>query len=131
MSAPPPPYHQDYSKPPMGYPPPHYNGNGAPPQPAPGFHLPPPQNHQPQVVIVTAPALGSHKARITCRNCRSDVETSTDKKPSLYAWICAGLMCFFGCVCGCCLIPLCVDSCMDTHHACPNCGAHCGTHRAF
>lgn len=30
---------------------------------------------------------------------------------------------------GCCLIPCCIDECMDVHHTCPNCKAYLGRHR--
>ncbi|CAG5103941.1 Similar to Litaf: Lipopolysaccharide-induced tumor necrosis factor-alpha factor homolog (Mus musculus) [Cotesia congregata] len=32
------------------------------------------------------------------------------------------------CFLGCCLIPCCIDECMDVHHTCPNCKAYLGRH---
>lgn len=29
----------------------------------------------------------------------------------------------------CCLIPCCIDECMDVHHTCPNCQAYLGRYR--
>ncbi|ODM92307.1 Lipopolysaccharide-induced tumor necrosis factor-alpha factor [Orchesella cincta] len=147
MSAPP-LYPDPSGTPQKAYPPPYDAGMQQGAAPPPGFYQPPVQaapyqpqpqaapvlmvgQTQPQVVVVGTTSLGTHKARITCRNCRNEIQTSTDKKPSIFSWISAGVLCIFGCVCGCCLIPFCVDSCMDTHHSCPNCGAHLGTHRAF
>lgn len=35
----------------------------------------------------------------------------------------------FSCWLGCCLIPCCIDECMDVHHSCPHCKAYLGRHR--
>ncbi|ODM94196.1 Lipopolysaccharide-induced tumor necrosis factor-alpha factor [Orchesella cincta] len=137
MSAP--PYIPDSSKGPPGYPPPYDAGvSTGPPQP--GFHQPHPQvgtatvhvlTTQPQPVLIVGPGLGTHNAQMTCPHCRSEIQTKTDKKPSIVAWISAAVCCLVGCWLGCCLIPLCVDSCMDVDHRCPNCNAHLGTHRSY
>jgi len=37
----------------------------------------------------------------------------------------SSVRCWFGC----CLIPCCIDECMDVHHTCPNCKAYLGRHR--
>ena len=33
------------------------------------------------------------------------------------------------CWMGCCLIPCCMDECMDKEHSCPNCKAFLGKYR--
>ncbi|ODM94195.1 Lipopolysaccharide-induced tumor necrosis factor-alpha factor [Orchesella cincta] len=85
---------------------------------------------QPQVVLVTAPALGPENVRITCSNCHREIQTSIEKKPSVVAFISAAVMFLFGCWL-CCCIPFCMDSCMDVNHKCPSCGVHLGTHKAY
>ncbi|CAL8139176.1 unnamed protein product [Orchesella dallaii] len=127
--------------------PPPYNPNSStqpPSYPSPGFQEPYPQaapciivhdvstpQQQPQLqqMIIVGPALGSHNARITCPHCKTEIQTKTDKKPGVVAWVSSGVLCFFGCWLGCCLIPFCIDSCMDVDHKCPNCDAHLGTHK--
>ncbi|CAL8139168.1 unnamed protein product [Orchesella dallaii] len=144
MSAP--PYYPDITKGQMGYPPP-YDGMGRPEDaagagaPPPGFYQPTQNHNQPipvpmvattnRAVTVQNASVGRYNARVTCSNCRNEVQTLIDKKPSIVAWISAGVLVVFGLFCGCCLIPFFVDACMDTHHGCPNCGAHLGTRRAF
>ncbi|ODM94194.1 Lipopolysaccharide-induced tumor necrosis factor-alpha factor [Orchesella cincta] len=135
MSAP--PLYPDPSElPQKAYPPPYDAGMQQGAAPPPGLYYPPVQaspnlmmaGQPPQVVIPCYLPLGSHKASITCRHCQNEIQTNVDRKPSRVAWFYASCLCFAGCVCGCCLIPFCMDSCMDTHHACPNCGAHLGTY---
>ncbi|ODM92308.1 Lipopolysaccharide-induced tumor necrosis factor-alpha factor [Orchesella cincta] len=84
-----------------------------------------------QKISVRAPTFRSQSARLICQNCHKDIQTKTDKNPSVIAWLSATVIALCGCFCGCCLIPLCTDSCMDTDHSCPECGAHLGAYRAF
>ncbi|CAL8139166.1 unnamed protein product [Orchesella dallaii] len=138
MAASAPPY-QGYPIQPQLYPPLFKENDdvspSAPPPPSYTPYSQEQQHHlqfQSQVMVsVPAPELGSHKVRMICRYCQSDIETRTDKKASIVAWISSGVMCFFGLFCGCCLIPFCIGPCQDTWHSCPKCGAHLGTNRAF
>ncbi|ODM90160.1 Lipopolysaccharide-induced tumor necrosis factor-alpha factor [Orchesella cincta] len=77
------------------------------------------------------PGLGSTNVRLTCRYCRNEIQTIIEKKPSMVAWISVGVIAICGGIFGCCLIPLCVDSCMDTYHTCPTCGAPVGKYKAL
>lgn len=36
---------------------------------------------------------------------------------------------FFRCFCGPCLIPFCLDECMNIKHTCPECNAYLGLYR--
>ncbi|CAL8116142.1 unnamed protein product [Orchesella dallaii] len=104
------------------------------PPPFPLLNPPPPPHFPPnQEAIVSSPLsqLGKTHVRLRCRYCRSEIESSVEKKPSQFAWVSVGVIALCGGIFGCCLIPLCMDSCMDTYHSCPNCGAQLGTYRAF
>ncbi|CAL8139178.1 unnamed protein product [Orchesella dallaii] len=128
-----------YNPDPFNQPPPPPYSAEKPPEP--GFHQPYPPPRPPvpaattTVHVVTQPLpqqmviIGSLNGRITCPNCNHVIQSKTTKSPGLIAWISAGALCLFGCWFGCCLIPFCVDSCMDVEHRCPNCDAHLGTQR--
>ncbi|ODM92306.1 Lipopolysaccharide-induced tumor necrosis factor-alpha factor [Orchesella cincta] len=139
-----PPYNQGSSNLPPSYPPqgfkpvvyPNlYSGNvevsepSAPPPPPGYFQQSQAQPAQPQMLIVGVAILGPTTTRMTCGSCHTEIQTSTNKKPSIVAFLSAGIMCVLGLIC--CIIPFFVDSCKDTEHTCPNCGAYLGTHRAF
>lgn len=86
---------------------------------------------QPQttVVHVATAGLGPGPARIRCTNCGQDIVTTTSKTPGLLTYLAIGFCLLIGCWAGCCLIPCCVDSCLDTEHTCPNCKARLGAHK--
>ncbi|CAL8139164.1 unnamed protein product [Orchesella dallaii] len=88
----------------------------------PGSHL---------VQILQPYSFGSKSAKVTCSKCQREVLTEMDKHPSVTAWISAAIIAICGCFCGCCIIPLCMDSCMNTEHGCPECGTHLGSHKPF
>lgn len=46
----------------------------------------------------------------------------------MIAYVSGIVIALLGCVFGCCLIPCCIDECMDIHHTCPNCKAYLGRH---
>lgn len=62
-------------------------------------------------------------------SCGCEVETKTKTTPGLIAYISGFLLAALGCWFGCCLIPCCIDECMDVHHQCPSCGTYLGRHR--
>ncbi|CAL8139180.1 unnamed protein product [Orchesella dallaii] len=134
MSAPP-PYNPEYSSnhpPPSVYPSLHDTEMTEVPPPA-GFVQPAhPIVQQPQqTVVVVASTFGPHSTQVTCPHCGTQCQTKTEKNPSIVAYISTVAICCLGGWLGCCLIPLCIDACMDTQHGCPNCGAQLGTYRAF
>ncbi|ODM94191.1 Cytochrome P450 3A9 [Orchesella cincta] len=52
---------------------------------------------QQQTIIVTAPSFGTHNATVTCSNCGNNVQTKTEKHPSVVAWISSVALCCLGC----------------------------------
>ncbi|VVD02805.1 LITAF domain-containing protein-like [Leptidea sinapis] len=82
----------------------------------------------PQIVTTVVP-LGPHATHMICPSCHGEIDSATKKKPGVIAYIAGSLICLLGFFCGCCLIPCCIDSCMDVHHKCPNCGAYLGRYR--
>lgn len=109
-------------------PPSYFEATGQqPPPPPPGFK---PVTSQPQAVpIVSIPHVGPEPLVATCPNCGLNIETVTRTEPGLIAYLSGALIFLFGFWCGCCLIPCCIDSCMDVHHSCPNCKAYIGRYR--
>nr|XP_033770543.1 lipopolysaccharide-induced tumor necrosis factor-alpha factor homolog [Geotrypetes seraphini] len=84
---------------------------------------------QPGTVVVTSVSSAaivrnsclSTPACVLCPSCHNQVITRITHSAGLLAWaICCGLV-LFGCGLGCCLIPFCVDSCLDVNHFCPHC----------
>ncbi|XP_029432092.1 lipopolysaccharide-induced tumor necrosis factor-alpha factor homolog [Rhinatrema bivittatum] len=126
-------------------PPPYTNQNGSSvllgPQLQPAavgavYPLPPPYTSQngpnitPTSVIVTSvPAtpvvLGSGclntPASTICPSCHCQVITRITHSAGLLAWLICLILILFGCWLGCCLIPFCIESCLDVNHFCPNC----------
>uniref|UniRef100_T1H3H3 LITAF domain-containing protein n=1 Tax=Megaselia scalaris TaxID=36166 RepID=T1H3H3_MEGSC len=64
-----------------------------------------------------------------CPSCNAEIETSTRTEPGMIAYLSGLVIALLGCWFGCCLIPCCIDECMDVHHTCPNCRAYLGRHR--
>jgi len=106
--------------PPAEYPPPpSYTPGPGPPPVAAGVPVV-------QTVVVGPSNFGRQPVRTMCPNCRNEVTTTTTEETGVMAYIVAGLLCFVGCFCGCCLIPLCMDSLKDIVHTCPNCNYKMG-----
>ncbi|XP_015909785.1 lipopolysaccharide-induced tumor necrosis factor-alpha factor homolog [Parasteatoda tepidariorum] len=81
----------------------------------------------PPVVIVSQLPFGDTPVQVTCPVCHTTVVTTTTSENGAAAWIAALivlLICFpfFW-------VPLCIDSCSDIHHKCPNCNAHLGVYK--
>ncbi|XP_075687438.1 LITAF domain-containing protein-like [Rhinoderma darwinii] len=121
-------------EPDKGYPP----SAPAYPQPGVGGAYPPPQpppygmgGAQPTVVmapmttiVIMGTSFADSPTSCTCPVCRQNVVTRIQYNTGLLAWLIFGILCFFGCWLGCCLIPFCLDSCKDVDHFCPNCNHH-------
>jgi lipopolysaccharide-induced tumor necrosis factor-alpha factor len=78
------------------------------------------------VVLPPQPKFGDVPVRCVCPNCQREIVTVTSRQNGLFTWLLVGGLCLIGCVLGCCLIPLCIDSAKDTVHTCPNCHAVVG-----
>ena len=72
---------------------------------------------------------GPDPAEVLCPNCNSRGPTRVESKSGLGAWLSAGLLCFVGCICGCCLIPLYMDEFKIHKHYCRSCGVLIATGR--
>ncbi|KAF0721460.1 lipopolysaccharide-induced tumor necrosis factor-alpha factor [Aphis craccivora] len=96
----------------------------------------PPQNIQCPLGVpslaLASPLLpfGPNRTKIICPACRLPTSTSTSVTPKASAWLSCLLICIFGCWCGCCLIPCCLQSFNIVHHRCPNCDTYLGQYRS-
>ncbi|KAG5274071.1 hypothetical protein AALO_G00158850 [Alosa alosa] len=83
-------------------------------------------NQPAPVVLVVQPSLTDVPGRIECPHCKSHIVTETRHVNGVLTWfLCGGLFMIFCWPCSC--IPLCVDSCKDVEHICPEC--HLVVHR--
>lgn len=82
-----------------------------------------------QHIVTSVIPLGPHATHTICPSCGIEINTKTRKTPGLIAYVSGFLIAVFGCWLGCCLIPCCIDECMDIHHTCPSCGSYLGRHR--
>uniref|UniRef100_A0A2S2N7C6 Lipopolysaccharide-induced tumor necrosis factor-alpha factor n=1 Tax=Schizaphis graminum TaxID=13262 RepID=A0A2S2N7C6_SCHGA len=80
----------------------------------------------PYELITTVVPVGPHSTRMVCSNCRKEITTKIYKKPSTMAYITSLLCCVFGCFWGPCLIPFCMDQCLNVEHKCPKCEVYLG-----
>jgi len=66
----------------------------------------------PEPKIVGAPIVGgNYPAQCTCPKCGETIVTRVEKKTgSLTCQVCV-IIAAFGGICGCCLIPFCIDGC--------------------
>ncbi|XP_018007559.1 lipopolysaccharide-induced tumor necrosis factor-alpha factor homolog [Hyalella azteca] len=130
-AAPPPSAPPSYAQAMGGVPPqaPYY------PQPAPPGVYGHPDTQQPflkdqarPTIVTTIVPLGRQSTHMICPHCQAEINTATKTAPSRTAWLASLLICLLGCPLGCCLIPFCMDDCMNTEHNCPNCKAYLGQH---
>lgn len=82
-----------------------------------------------QHIVTSVIPLGPHSTHMICPSCGTEITTKTNTTPGLIAYISGFLIAALGCFFGCCLIPCCIDECMDVHHTCPSCGSYLGRHR--
>ncbi len=65
----------------------------------------------------TAPRLfGKIPQSVICQNCNSSVVTVTNTVNGLTTWLLVAGIALVGCICGCCLIPLCIQDVKDVEH---------------
>ncbi len=53
--------------------------------------------------------VGNYPVACNCPFCHQPIVTRTEKELGLAVWLSSALICVFGCFCGCCLIPFCMD----------------------
>uniref|UniRef100_A0A182R1C4 LITAF domain-containing protein n=1 Tax=Anopheles farauti TaxID=69004 RepID=A0A182R1C4_9DIPT len=80
-------------------------------------------------IVTTVVPIGPQSTHMICPSCHAEVNTKTTTSPGMIAYVSGFLIGLFGCWLGCCLIPCCIDECMDVHHTCPRCEAYLGRHR--
>lgn len=103
-------------------------------------------------IVTTVVPISRTSTHMICPSCHAEIETTTRTEPGMIAYLSGFLIALFGwvlpgflhpqrrrvnvvlssspsCWLGCCLIPCCIDDCMDVHHSCPNCRAYLGRYR--
>nr|CAD7602361.1 unnamed protein product [Timema genevievae] len=80
-------------------------------------------------IVTTVVPVGPQPTHMICPYCHAEIDTAMKTEPGLIAYISGVVIALLGCWCGCCLIPCCIDECMDVHHTCPNCKAYMGRYR--
>jgi len=85
----------------------------------------------PTIVIHNVAYFGTGPQTITCPNCRQMVLTRVDYQNGAAVWIICLIICLFGGIFGCCLIPFCVDSLKDVIHYCPACNSQIGMRKVM
>ncbi|CAH0383601.1 unnamed protein product [Bemisia tabaci] len=113
------------SGPPPAAPPSYWQAVGG--VPPPGLYNDP--SKMSSTIVTTVVPLGTSSTHMICPNCRIEIDTVTRTQPGMIAYISSAIISLFGCVWGCCLIPCCIDECMDVHHSCPNCQTYLGRFR--
>lgn len=125
QQAPPPSY--GFAVPPPSAPPSYAQAVGGVP-PASPFIPNVPQQNGPTIITTVVP-VGPASTHMICPSCHAEINSQTTTSPGLIAYVSGFLIALFGCWLGCCLIPCCIDECMDVHHTCPHCKAYLGRHR--
>ncbi|XP_041433058.1 lipopolysaccharide-induced tumor necrosis factor-alpha factor homolog isoform X2 [Xenopus laevis] len=83
---------------------------------------------QPLEVGAVRPIIGSSfqdtPAAATCPSCNQKVISRLQYTVGLFSWVIFGILIFFGCWLGCCIIPFVMNRCKDVDHYCPSCNFH-------
>ncbi|KAF9116456.1 hypothetical protein BGX27_002488 [Mortierella sp. AM989] len=121
---------------------PKFNDTSKPPPP-PVQYLAPHQPQQHQASVMASPLilmkppcriedLKAKPGVVVCQHCNYLVltETTTENGSCTYLGI-LGLLLAGITSCGCCLLPLCISSCKDIMHSCPNCHDDIGLYSRF
>lgn len=67
------------------------------------------------------PLLKEESRVVRCENCGQSGPTELDHEPGLITWIGFCGLSLAGLVCGCCLIPFCLNKTKDVRHRCSSC----------
>ena len=54
-------------------------------------------------------ASGAYPMACNCPHCHQSIVTRVERNNGLVVWLAAGGLCLFGFICGCCLIPFCIN----------------------
>ncbi|XP_053471936.1 lipopolysaccharide-induced tumor necrosis factor-alpha factor homolog [Ictalurus furcatus] len=87
-----------------------------------------PSPHQVNPPQLLGGRLGDAPTVIICPHCHHQITTSVLYKPGCAAWGMCCLLTLLGLICGCCLIPCCIQAFQDVHHSCPDCKRFLGTY---
>jgi lipopolysaccharide-induced tumor necrosis factor-alpha factor len=97
--------------------------------------IPPPMPVYAQTTIlhpmIATGFIGRNPVPIQCPRCHQNVVTAVQYENGGGTWLIAALICFFGGIFGCCLIPFCVPGCQDAVHSCPACRSPIGRRNVF
>ncbi|VDN99449.1 unnamed protein product [Rodentolepis nana] len=89
----------------------------------------------PQYTAIPAVYFGKEPIDTFCIHCGNRIRTSTEFVTGPCTHISAAVIstCNVNYLfwCGCCLIPYCVDDCMDVLHKCPHCQRELGRFKRF
>ncbi|CAH1102059.1 unnamed protein product [Psylliodes chrysocephalus] len=80
----------------------------------------------PEIVTTVVP-VGPNPTHMICPHCQAEIDTTTKSTPGCIAYVSSAILCLIGCFWGCCLIPCCMEKCMNVSHSCPNCNFYLGT----
>ncbi|XP_035671458.1 lipopolysaccharide-induced tumor necrosis factor-alpha factor homolog [Branchiostoma floridae] len=80
------------------------------------------------------PTRSKDPVRMTCPTCQQSIQTTIERQIGLFTWMAVGIIFLVGMGfpllwLGCCFIPMCIPSCKDVRHTCPNCQTHLGTYQ--
>ena len=81
--------------------------------------------------MVNPAFIGRHPMAIQCPICYQQIVTVVQYENGGGTWLISLLICLFGGVFGCCLIPFCVPGCQDAVHTCPACQKMIGRRNLF
>lgn len=77
-----------------------------------------PVHSSPTVIVQSVNAFSSHPHAATCLHCHRNITTTVRYESSCKTHFFAVCLFVFGCSCGCCLIPYCIDGCKGVIHSC-------------
>ena len=79
---------------------------------------------QAQIVAIVDPTFSIRPCVVFCTNCRTNVQTRTEKQPGAMVWFMV-LILYFVCPFISC-VPFCITAWYDVVHRCPNCSLKLG-----